>query len=316
MANEEFAKEVKRLYKEEEFREQNMKEKQSESDVLMKKLKQDLENIRADLHFEKQTFEETRENLLQSVKTLTFENNRLIKEKEDLDLNLDRCQKVNIVYMNRNYENLQFQDKNEEFKVKINKLEATIYCLRSEIDLENELKQDLNAQIEHLSEELAAIQNDLSLLRENNAKSLKHLKEKHSFQIKSEERKNEKLTQENFQVTLENVCRQDRIAFTQSFSKNISYFQERLTSKFKILAESQKKLELECNQLKVENQWLVNDKKKQSLNQSRFDEFAGEIEELNSQLKNEREKVNILIIQKLYQRFSGKKSFRLEISVS
>ena len=141
MANEEFAKEVKRLYKEEEFREQNMKEKQSESDVLMKKLKQDLENIRADLHFEKQTFEETRENLLQSVKTLTFENNRLIKEKEDLDLNLDRCQKVNIVYMNRNYENLQFQDKNEEFKVKINKLEATIYCLRSEIDLENELKQ-------------------------------------------------------------------------------------------------------------------------------------------------------------------------------
>jgi len=139
--------------------------------------------------------------------------------------------------------------------------------------LENELKQDLNAQIEHLSEELAAIQNDLSLLRENNAKSLKHLKEKHSFQIKSEERKNEKLTQENFQVTLEN---------------------ERLTSKFKILAESQKKLELECNQLKVEKQWLVNDKKKQSLNQSRFDEFAGEIEELNSQLKNEREKVKNL----------------------
>jgi len=61
----------------------------------------------------------------------------------------------------------------------------------------------------------------------------------------------------------------------------------------KSMSETKRKLELELNQLKVENQWLVNNSKKNNIKNTTED-MEREIHDLRLELKAEKEKVRNL----------------------
>ena len=63
----------------------------------------------------------------------------------------------------------------------------------------------------------------------------------------------------------------------------------------KSMSETKRKLELEVNQLKVENQWLVNNSKKNNMKDTTED-MEREIHDLSLELKAEKEKVSFKIL--------------------
>ena len=85
----------------------------------------------------------------------------------------------------------------------------------------------------------------------------------------------------------------------------------------KSMSETKRKLELELNQLKVENQWLVNNSKKNNIKNTAED-MEREIHDLRLELKAEKEKVsfNTLSNKSTYKQQYLTNYFRLEISLS
>ena len=63
----------------------------------------------------------------------------------------------------------------------------------------------------------------------------------------------------------------------------------------KINTESKKKAERELSQIKVENQWLVTNKKNRGGSEERVEDLARELQDLKRELKEEREKVSITV---------------------
>ena len=70
------------------------------------------------------------------------------------------------------------------------------------------------------------------------------------------------------------------------------FVQEELDKKLKENIESQKKVHRELNQMKVENQWLVNNKRISSGTEEKVEDMARDLQGLKRELKEEKEKVN------------------------
>ena len=69
--------------------------------------------------------------------------------------------------------------------------------------------------------------------------------------------------------------------------------QEELGKNLKVNTESKKKVERELSQIKVENQWLVTNKKNRGGSEERVEDLARELLDLKRELKEEKEKVKL-----------------------
>jgi len=68
-----------------------------------------------------------------------------------------------------------------------------------------------------------------------------------------------------------------------------------LEKKLKVSSEKTKILDRDLSQLKVENQWLVNNNKKSNGNEEKVEDMARELQELKVELRKEKEKVMNLV---------------------
>ena len=98
-----------------------------------------------------------------------------------------------------------FQEVKAEYNEQILKLEATIACLRSEIESEKIIKEEGDLQMDELMHELDKVNNDMDGLREDHTENLKKIREKFEAKLKLLEHKSEKLAAENFEYVVENV---------------------------------------------------------------------------------------------------------------
>ena len=93
-ANEEFATEVTHLYEEEEkWREEKQKLEQSLADTKVE-LSNQVESLQLQWRQEREKMEGREENLLESVKMLSHDNARLIKEREEEQINQSKSHQV------------------------------------------------------------------------------------------------------------------------------------------------------------------------------------------------------------------------------
>ena len=93
-ANEEFATEVTHLYEEEEkWREEKQELEQSLADTKAE-LNNQLESLELQWRQERGKMEGREENLLESVKMLSQDNARLIKEREEEQINQSKSHQV------------------------------------------------------------------------------------------------------------------------------------------------------------------------------------------------------------------------------
>ena len=93
-ANEEFSQEVQRLYKEEELWEQESAKLKKEADEMSKVFEEDLKKVQDKCEDEKKKTLKQIENLIESVKVLTNDNDRLLKEREREKLNSSKSHQV------------------------------------------------------------------------------------------------------------------------------------------------------------------------------------------------------------------------------
>ena len=93
-ANEEFATEVTHLYEEEEkWREEKQELEQSLADTKVE-LDNQLQSLRLQWGQEREKMEGREENLVESVKMLSHDNARLIKEREEEQINQSKSHQV------------------------------------------------------------------------------------------------------------------------------------------------------------------------------------------------------------------------------
>ena len=93
-ANEEFSQEVQRLYKEEELWEQESAKLKKEADEMSKVFEEDLKKVQDKCEDEKKKTVKQIENLIESVRVLTNDNDRLLKEREREKLNSSKSHQV------------------------------------------------------------------------------------------------------------------------------------------------------------------------------------------------------------------------------
>ena len=93
-ANEEFAEEVKRLYREEEMWEEETLKLKSETADISERLGRELKDIQEDWEEGKRKYKSQEEKLVESVRVLTFDNDRLLQEREKEKLTSSKSHKV------------------------------------------------------------------------------------------------------------------------------------------------------------------------------------------------------------------------------
>jgi chromosome segregation ATPase len=98
-----------------------------------------------------------------------------------------------------------FQELKEVYEEKIMKLETTIDCLKSEIETEHIMKEEVEKHIEELTDELENVEHEMDELKADHVNKLNQIQEKYSVQLKLLEKKSEKLAAENFEYAVENV---------------------------------------------------------------------------------------------------------------
>ena len=99
IANEEFSEEVRRLYCAEESWEQESSKLKAEYVDLSEKLRSELKHVRDKWGEEKSKFLKQEQMLIESVRVLSFDNDRLIQEREREHLNSSKSHEVIQLYL-------------------------------------------------------------------------------------------------------------------------------------------------------------------------------------------------------------------------
>ena len=97
------------------------------------------------------------------------------------------------------------QELKTEFDARIIKLEATVSCLRIELESQQTLKNQIEIQIDELTLAYKNMEQKLMNLREEQNKDIKQMKEKFKQQINIIENKSELIAAQNFEFAVENV---------------------------------------------------------------------------------------------------------------
>ena len=95
-ANEEFVEEVKRLYQEEEIWEEETIKLKAESAKISDSFTGELQRVKTDWEEEETRYKLQKDKLLESIRVLTFDNDRLIQEKENTKLSTSKSCLVSI----------------------------------------------------------------------------------------------------------------------------------------------------------------------------------------------------------------------------
>merc|ERR1711862_198483 len=162
------------------------------------------------------------------------------------------------------------EDMRAMYEHKIVKLETTIDCLQSDLAQEKDAREEGEAQIVKLSNELEKAEQELQSISSQFKENQSEIDKRNKDSIIKLKEQNENLTAENFEYAVEN----------NDLKKKIN---EQL--------EREKKLRNEIGQLKVENQWLINNQKSVSQGSSnKIEVKEEELESLAKQLKEEKEK--------------------------
>eukprot|EP00092_Neocalanus_flemingeri_P005056 GFUD01005436.1.p1 GENE.GFUD01005436.1~~GFUD01005436.1.p1 ORF type:complete len:507 (+),score=184.69 GFUD01005436.1:185-1705(+) len=257
MANEEFASEVEKLYKEED-------QQLSEKEKLTKELKEVQENLELEkrqlnkkLQKEKEKFELQIMQLTKSMEAAFQENEKLQGEY-----------KLNEHVLSNSQEDIRTTHAEN-----IIKFESMINCLQNDIAQEKEQREDGELRIETLLQELGQKERELKGLTNQFTENQNTLEKKNKEKVIKLKKQNENLTAENFEYVVEN----------EELKKNLN---EQL--------EREKKITKEMSQLKVENQWLINNQKDTAGKSDKTDVKEEELESLKKELKEEMEKVKNL----------------------
>jgi len=257
-ANEEFVQEVKRLYREEENWEKEISKLKEENKKLSDDCAEEIQKVEDQWENEEKDLILKQESLLESIRILTLDNERLIEAKETARLDISQSTR-------------ELKELHEENRIK---LEATIDCLKSEIENERVMKDEVEKHMEELVDELEKVEQEIDVLKDNQTQNNNNLQQKYSKMIEGLVGKSEKLAAENFEYAVDN---------------------EQLDKKLKVSNESRKSLDKELTQLRVENQWLVSNKKKNSGSYEKAEDMARELQDLKLELRNEKEKVKNLV---------------------
>ena len=95
-ANEEFVEEVKRLYREEEIWEEETLKLKAESAKISDSFASELQIVKSDWEEEEKKYKLQKDKLLESIRVLTFDNDRLLQEKENIKLGSSKSNLVSI----------------------------------------------------------------------------------------------------------------------------------------------------------------------------------------------------------------------------
>merc|ERR1712123_51809 len=258
IANDEFVCEVKKLYIEEEKWEEEANKLKADNANLSDSYANEINSVEADWKEELKIFKSKQNSLLESIRVLTVDNERLISEKDKAKVNSSQSTK-------------DLKETQENNRIK---LETTIDCLKSEIETEQILKEEDDKHMEELAAELEQVESEMDILRDEHLTKVNQIQSKYSTKVKGMVEKSEKMAAENFEYAVEN---------------------EQLEKKLKVGSEQTKILDRNLSQLKVENQWLVNNNKKGNGNEEKAEDMARELQELKVELRKEKEKVMNLV---------------------
>ena len=274
-ANEEFATEVTQLYEaEEKWAEERPELKNNLADT-RESLSNQLESSHLQWRQERERLESREQKLLESVKILSHDNARLIKEREDEQITQSKSHQVisrltSFVKIAHNLQELQQQFEEERMK-----LEATISCLKTELENEVALKRESDENVIEMNKMMERTDFEMEKLKEDHQFILKQTKDSFDKKLRLLEQKSEKVGAENFEYSIEN---------------------QELNKKLSASLATAKNLERDLSQLKVENQWLVSSQKKSSSIEGKMEERGRELQELRGELNTEKEKVLVDII--------------------
>lgn len=164
-----------------------------------------------------------------------------------------------------------FQDLQANFEEERMKLEVTISCLKTELENEKSLRHESDLNVIELHKLMERSDLEMDNLKQDHSAAAQRLKDSYDAKLRLLEQRGEKVAAENFEYSIEN---------------------EELNKKLQNSLGSQKVLEKELSQLKVENQWLANSQKKASSIEGKMEESAREIQELRRELQEEKVKVS------------------------
>ena len=95
-ANEEFVDEVKRLYREEEIWEEETLKLKAESANISDSFESELQIVKSDWEEEEKKYQLQKDKLSESIIVLTFDNDKLLQEKENIKMGSSKSHLVSI----------------------------------------------------------------------------------------------------------------------------------------------------------------------------------------------------------------------------
>jgi len=199
IANDEFVCEVKKLYIEEEKWEEEANKLKADNANLSDSYANEINRVEADWKEELKIFKSKQNSLLESIRVLTVDNERLISEKDIAKVNSSQSTK-------------DLKETQENNRIK---LETTIDCLKSEIETEQISKEEVEKHMEELADELEKVESEMDILRDEHLTKVNQIQSKYSTKVKGMVEKSEKMAAENFEYAVENV---------RLFSRSMSYF--------------------------------------------------------------------------------------------
>jgi hypothetical protein len=182
-ANEEFVEEVERLYQEEERWEEEAAAVRAEGAELGQRLGDQLEEARGEAERERERHGGEEERLVESVRVLTIDTDRLREEREREK-----------VQNSRSHDELR-----EEWEDEVTRLRATVSCLRAELEQETAGREEAEAEAERAAGEAEAAEGRAEAARQE-ARQVRAGLETKLGQL---EKRGERLAAENFELTVE-----------------------------------------------------------------------------------------------------------------
>ena len=282
---------VERLYVEEERWEGEAERLREEADQLREQLSREVKAAQEEVSSflnsqmttisyqaerEREQHQGEEERLVESVRVLTMDNDRLLQEREREKANNSRS----------------YTELKQEFEGEVTRLKASISCLQAELEVELTAREEAEAEAEKLASETDKLEEQVEEARKEAREQVRQVKSSLDTKLAQLEKRAEKLAAENFELTMDN---------------------EEMSKKTKVAQESLRKMEREVGQVQVEKEWLISQQKKAAGTSEKAGELAVQLDQAKTELREEKTKVEDKSQSWLKIQFSaGEESCRLE----
>jgi len=195
--------------------------------------------------------------LVESVRVLTMDNDRLLQEREREKANNSRS----------------YTELKQEFEGEVTRLKASISCLQAELEVELTAREEAEAEAEKLASETDKLEEQVEETRKEAREQVRQVKSSLDTKLAQLEKRAEKLAAENFELTMDN---------------------EEMSKKMKVTQESLRKMEREVGQAQVEKEWLISQQKNAAGTSEKASELAAQLDQTKTELREEKTKVKNL----------------------